>query len=223
MPVKLCVASDLHGFLPKEMPDCDLILLGGDYCPFFAFPDQIKWFDTVFREWLEKQKTRVIGIAGNHDRLFNFFPSDVPKGLKWTYLQDSSTNYYGLKIYGTPWQLPFGNGWGFNAPEVELKYRWGVIHEDTDILLCHGAPFDKGDKVVDYELDAKGKYLEVTRYTGSSSLIERIRQIKPKAVFWGHIHEGFGRYDEDGIIMANVSIMDENYKPTHQPTVIDVL
>jgi hypothetical protein len=34
------------------------------------------------------------------------------------------------------------------------------------------------------------------------------------AVF-GHIHGGFGRWEEDGMVLANVAFVDEQYQPTH--------
>ena len=46
------------------------------------------------------------------------------------YLEDSSIQIYGLKIYGTPWQPEFC-GWAFNLPrgQVNNKYKsfWKII------------------------------------------------------------------------------------------------
>ena len=36
------------------------------------------------------------------------------------YLQDSTTQIYGLKIYGTPWQPEFC-GWAFNLPRGQVN------------------------------------------------------------------------------------------------------
>ena len=36
------------------------------------------------------------------------------------YLQDSSVEIYGLKIYGTPWQPEFC-GWAFNLPRGQVS------------------------------------------------------------------------------------------------------
>ena len=37
----------------------------------------------------------------------------------------------------------------------------------------------------------------------------------------GHIHDGYGRYEYDGIPIYNVSVVDEQYRLVREPTVID--
>src|SRR6185437_2725231 len=99
--------SDPHGYLP-EVPACDLLLIAGDICPTGnhkpAF--QAEWLDTTFRRWLEslRQVGKVIGVAGNHDFIFQDAPHLVPRGLNWLYLQDALAVYHDLRIWGTPWQ-----------------------------------------------------------------------------------------------------------------------
>src|SRR5207237_1050417 len=146
--MRIVAVSDLHGFLPDIEP-CDLLLLGGDLCPVanHRLSFQADWLDTTFRAWLERQPARkVVGVAGNHDFIFQQAPALVPHDLPWTYLQDEATQWEGLRIYGTPWQLWFYD-WAFNLNEDELEKKWRLIPAGTDILVLHGPPHGYGDGV----------------------------------------------------------------------------
>lgn len=204
--MKIVAVSDLHGFLP-EVPQCDLLLLGGDYHPSIrmSYSESKLWYDGNFRFWLEdiyNRGIKVVGVAGNHD--FYFERKDYKKvyPFKWEYLQDSGFEFKGVKIWGSPWQPEFGN-WAFNGDEGFLKTRWAMIPSGIDILLLHGPPHG----ILDYSFFGGEN-------TGSQSLRNEILdRIKPKAVVFGHIHECFGDVLIDGITFANVSYVDEFYTP----------
>jgi Icc-related predicted phosphoesterase len=51
--------------------------------------------------------------------------------------------------------------------------------------------------------------------TGSYSLTERIRELKPRLAVYGHIHEGRGEYRLGETILANVSILDVKMRHVH--------
>ena len=107
-------------------------------------------------------------------------PSEVKKELtNCTYLQDSWTEVYGLKIYGTPWQ-PMFCGWAFNLERGEkLLQKWDLIPDDTDILITHTPPVGYGD------LCATGVR------AGCVDLLTTVqKRVKPKYNIYGHIHEG---------------------------------
>ena len=112
-------------------------------------------------------------------------PSQVRKELtNCTYLQDSSTEIYGLKIYGTPWQPKFC-GWAFNLERgQELCEKWDKIPEDTDVLITHTPPVGYGD------LCSTGIR------AGCVDLLMSVQQrVKPKYHIYGHIHEGIRKFD----------------------------
>lgn len=89
----ILATSDLHGQLPTIGP-CDLLLIGGDVCPLddHSQEGQLRWLDQVFRPWLLAIGAKtIIGIAGNHDFIFETRPKAVHElDLPWTYLQDSA-------------------------------------------------------------------------------------------------------------------------------------
>ena len=205
--MKICVLSDTHGYFPT-IPDCDLLLLGGDYCP--VVKGQQWWFRDKFAPWLAdlSKRMKIIGVAGNHDLLFEQKPELVPK-MEWEYLQDSGTEFGGLKIWGSPWQRRFFD-WAFNASEEELAAKWRRIPEDTDIFLLHGPPRGYGDFTFSGES------------VGSPTLTATIKEIKPKLVVFGHIHPGAGIYDLDGSILVNASYVNESYMATYEPRVIEL-
>lgn len=210
--MKIACISDLHGHLPDlSAHDFDILLIGGDICPTsshkVAF--QRQWLDTIFRKWLDAISVPVVSIAGNHDFIFQNAPDTVPK-LDWTYLEDSGAEVLGLKIWGSPWQKWFG-GWAFNAKEQDMKKKWDMIPDDTDIFLLHGPAYGLGDCV-----------MSDNEHVGSPSLRERIGVVQPKLVVYGHIHEGHGQYELGSTIVVNASYLNERYEPKNGLTIVDI-
>ncbi len=208
--MKILAMSDLHGYLPDDVPPCDLLLLAGDVCPIenhtLAF--QHDWLDNDFRRWLQRLPARhIIGIAGNHDLIFEHAPELVPGDLPWTYLQDSGVTWEGIKIWGTPWQ-PWFFDWAFNGRPEQLQKIWSLIPDDTDILVVHGPPHGYGDAVPE-------RY--GVRRTGCPHLLERIQTIQPRLAVFGHIHEGRGQWTVGRTILANVTMLNASYVPIYPP------
>jgi hypothetical protein len=169
---------------------------------------QAEWLNTEFRRWLADLPARkIIGIAGNHDFIFEQMPDLVPTDLHWTYLQDSGTEWEGLNIWGSPWQ-PWFFDWAFNADPPKLKKQWALIPKNTDILIVHGPPHGYGDGVP--ESDG-------VRRCGCPHLLERIRQLQPLLVVFGHIHEGRGEWQLGSSTLANVTLVDAGYRPIYEP------
>lgn len=205
--MKICCISDIHGYLPK-VPDCDLLLLGGDYC---RHHDDHWWYRNDFGRWIEDLSVRmkVVGVAGNHDFIFED-NAGLISHLSWSYLEDSGIEWRGLNIYGSPWQPPFYD-WAFNAPESDLERKWAQIPSNTDILVLHGPPRGYGD------FSPYGN-----EHTGSPSLLKKIQEIKPKLVVAGHIHSGYGRYMIGETIFVNASHVNEKYQPVNEPVIVEI-
>jgi predicted phosphodiesterase len=208
--MKVACLSDLHGHLP-EVPDCELLLLAGDYCR--DHRDR-RFYHGPFRAWLQALRDRgieTVGVGGNHDWVLHDDEA-FARSLPWHYLLDETLLYFRrdadeppLLIYGTPWQSRFFD-WAWNLDERELAEKWAAIPEGTDILLLHGPPFGIAD------LTLRGDR------TGSPSLTRRIEAVRPKLVACGHIHECFGMHtfrfgDGTSCPLVNASYVDAAYCP----------
>ncbi len=212
--MKIVAMSDLHGYLPANVPACDLLLLAGDLCPVddHSYLYHASWLNHEFRAWLESLSARkIVGIAGNHDLLFERAAHLAPRDLPWTYLQDAGLEWEGLHIWGTPWQ-PWFFDWAFNGDPPRLQRQWALIPENTDILVVHGPPYGYGDGVPERD---------TVRRAGCPHLLERIRQIQPRLVVFGHIHEGRGTWRLGPTQLANVTLLDAAYRPMFAPWVFE--
>jgi len=203
--MKVCAMADTHGYLPETLPECDVVLIAGDICPRAQTYNQLSWLNGEFRYWLKSLGKPVFACAGNHDWPLYEHADDI-KPLAWTYLEDSSAEFEGFKIYGTPWQRVFYD-WAFNLTEAQLAGKWNDIPDDTDILICHSPPKYYGDLV------KRGTH------EGSESLLIRIKEVKPQLVVFGHIHPGYGEWNYCGVKLANVAIVNERYKVVNEPWV----
>jgi predicted phosphohydrolase len=110
--------SDMHGHLPDPgvFDGCDLIAIAGDICIDAGAAKQRAWLADVFAPWLDALPAPAVGIAGNHDFVFQRAAEVGPPELPWTYLQDSGAELAGLTVWGSPWVVDV-SGWAFCAPK----------------------------------------------------------------------------------------------------------
>lgn len=231
--MRVAALSDLHGNLDVRVPACDLLLIAGDVCPWrygSTTLDQAQWLRKHFIPWLLRQQVpQTILVWGNHDWVGQRSPHLVPDIPLCDVLTDDVFRFVRIGrigrddrvtrveeviIYGTPWQLPFFD-WAFNLCEQELERKWQAIPCDTDILVCHGPPQGYGDQA--------SRGLRV----GSSSLLARIKEVKPRLVVFGHIHEDWGRWtlehsDGKKTDLANVSLVNAHYELVREPQIFEV-
>lgn len=209
--------SDTHTYhFNMKLPKGDVLIHAGDMTFTGKFPELIK-----FNRWLGRQDfAHKIFIAGNHDKTFeshaSYAESLVPNG---TYLRDEMTEVEGIKIWGSPWQPWFFN-WAFNLQRGdEIKKKWDLIPNDTDILITHGPPHGHGDEVKASYSSNKGDRV------GCYDLYTALHRVKPKVHIFGHIHEGYGitklHSDNDIIHCINASSCTEHYDLVNKPIVFD--
>jgi Icc-related predicted phosphoesterase len=207
--MRIVFISDTHTRHQEvRVPDGDLLVHAGDISGRGGVYEISR-----FMAWMEDQPHQhKVMIAGNHDFLAERNPEDfldlVPKNV--TYLNDSSIEIDGLKIWGSPVQ-PWFHDWAFNrqrGPEIDV--HWQLIPADTDLLITHGPPYGI--------LDATTKGEKV----GCEDLLRRVQQIKPKIHVFGHIHEAYGQLHQNGTHFINASSLNHLYMPVFDPIVVDL-
>ena len=216
MPRIVCL-SDTHNCIEQiDVPDGDILIHSGDATVQGTDQEVIE-----FVYWFAKLPHKIkIFVAGNHDWLFqtdNRYARLLLANSKMIYLQDSSTEINGLRIYGSPWQPRFFD-WAFNLNRgAELAEKWKLIPDDIDILITHGPPNGILDLVPRKGWDEN---------TGCEELRKRVEDIaklgRLKLHVFGHIHCGYGMEQELGLTFVNASTCDEAYQPSHPPIVVDL-
>src|ERR1035437_821520 len=101
--MRIIAISDTHGTLP-EIPECDLLIIGGDVCPVHdhTMGFQRSWLELDFDNWLKGLPVKqIVGIGGNHDFALETWP-DLARSLHWQYLLDEGFEYEGLTLWGIP-------------------------------------------------------------------------------------------------------------------------
>jgi len=213
----ISIVSDLHGYLP-EIEDCGLAIICGDICPVHNHDIDFQevWLREDFNDWLwECPAEEIVLVPGNHDFIFEKYPKIV-SDVACVTLIDQLHEYEGLKIWGSPWQLPFDN-WAFNLPEEELDKKYSLIPTDTNIIVSHGPPYGFGDLA-----PAIPGMRVNSEHRGSKSLTDHILRVKPRFVVCGHIHEGYGVYKLQDTTIVNASLMDGSYRPINEPFYFEV-
>lgn len=204
--------SDLHGYYP-ELDGGDLLIVAGDFTARDTLTELSK-----FKDWLSVQKyKKIITVAGNHDNLIEqrigIGDEDSWDSEFLSYLEDSGTEFCGLKIWGSPWTTKFP---GINPhccaftvdKDEELQEKYDLIPNDTDILITHNPPYGILDKTSRGEC-VGSKNLQMQLYT----------RLRPKLFICGHIHEAYGQEPPGGFIeiAVNASHVNERYEPVNKP------
>ena len=217
--MKITFISDTHtkhNQITKDLPGGDLLIHAGDISS-MGYKHEIQ----SFCSWLNKidNYTTKVFIAGNHDWGFQDHPEQVKEIIesygRFTYLQDQiemigeSTDDM-VKIWGSPWQPEFYN-WAFNLTRngEQLKDKWDMIPNDTDILVTHGPAWGYVDTI-------KGQ----TTHLGCELLTTRIKEVKPKIHVCGHIHSGYGYYFDGDTHFINAAVLGESYHYENKPLTV---
>lgn len=229
--MKITAISDLHGDRPK-LEGGDLLIIAGD----LTARDTLTQYQE-FCYWMHNQPyERKVIIGGNHDMRLQKVPFHFEEAITGvSYLLDSGTeisfqqnnwpNGVGrgikdkrLNVWGTPWTRwfegvnPDCTGFMLHT-EFQLKDKFDLIPEDTDILVTHGPCFGRLDHTL-YGDDA-----------GSTALRDRVDYLRGKVLrlhIHGHIHEAYGRHEEGGLITLNVARMTRAYYPGNKIVNIEI-
>ena len=122
-----------------------------------------------------------------------------------------------VDFYGSPWQPEYGyHAWyskAFTLPRgEEVKVKWDLIPDVTDVLIVHGPPYGCRD-------NAKGR-----QHVGCRELMDAIIRVQPRLVIFGHIHECYGCSRLNGIsgpLLINASSMQRG-EAMRPPIIIEL-
>lgn len=211
--MKIWHISDTHGYhdLLKIPNGIDMVIHSGDCSnprdPYNNEPE-VKEFVQWYKMLPIEHK---IYVAGNHD-------TSIEKGLvkkidfsgyNIHYLENDFIDIDGIKIFGSPNTPNFGN-WAFMKDRSKLDRHWKLaIHEQCDIIVTHGPP--KG--ILDKSFDRNGNM----ESCGDKSLLNRILEVEPTLVMFGHIHNcddivnagTYTRSDNPNITFSNGSVVTD--------------
>ena len=182
--MKIWHIGDTHTYHSLlEVPEgIDMVIHSGDCSnprdPYTNEPEVrnfIDWFGSLDIQ-------HKIYVAGNHDTSIekklvtkaDFNENDI------VYLENESYEIEGIKIFGSPYTPQFGQ-WAFMRARNKLEKIWRrAIPEDADIVICHGPP--RGMLDLSYDRN------NVLEFCGDKSLLNRVIEVKPKLMLFGHIH-----------------------------------
>jgi Icc-related predicted phosphoesterase len=188
-------------------PEGDVLLHAGDFTRGGSL-DEVRAFTTWFAAQPHRHK---IVVAGNHDFAFERTPeAAAPLVDGMTYLQDAGVTIDGVRFWGSPWQ-PWFHNWAFNLERgAPIRQKWDLIPADTDVLITHGPPHGILDETRRKEA------------VGCEELRVVVSRVRPALHLFGHIHEGFGADEREGILFVNAAFVDFEYDPGNFPVVVDV-
>lgn len=186
--MKLLHISDTHGKhkLLTDLPKADIIVHSGDVS-MTGTEEEIIDFLNWFLDLPYKYK---VFVPGNHDDCL--IDADI-SGLDENcfVLDNRGIEIEGIRIYGVSAFIEYS----INGEEEKFI---NSIPKNTDILVTHQPPYG----ILDFS--------DGIHY-GSSLLLKRLMEIKPRFHLFGHIHNNYGIEKGIHTLYSNASIVDDNY------------
>src|SRR3984957_20693531 len=179
--------------------------------------------DTHTHNWMkELPHKRKIAIFGNHEVGFEHGYKRNPaikmiKDAGIDYLEDSGVEIDGIKYWGSPVQ-PWFHSWEFNKHRgKEIRTYWDKIDPLTNVLITHGPPYGILDEVP--------RGIHGVEHVGCEDLLRRIDELKQLKIHcFGHCHRDHNEapVERDGVMFCNASILNNQYKLSNDPIIIDL-
>ncbi len=189
--------SDTHN-LHKQLgtlPMADVLVFSGDMS-LAGSEDEIIDFLNWFMDQPHPHK---LFVAGNHD---DCLWGEKIEGLDANchYLYNSGLTIEGMYFYGMPLFMA-------DVACGEQEKFIQQIPPQTDVLITHQPP---------QGILSESHGIEY----GSTSLLSKVLEIKPRLHLFGHIHDAYGIEQHDNTLFSNAAIVDEAYNLTNQPRLL---
>lgn len=232
--MKLVIISDTHNLHDElSLPSGDVLIHCGDYS-YEGRHDEV----VNFLIWMQEQTKKyrlVIGGHGNHElgpyedrEHFNELKTVFAPDVIWPHMRVFTDPITSLNFFFSPYVTTINGRCAFEASPSEYQEIVKRIPDNVDILISHGPPFNILDTFVRHSIDwdsQQNDYAHSTREfkIGSKVLAERIKEIEPKLVCFGHCHENGGQTVEiDGTIYVNGAVLNENYEIANEPVTVNL-
>lgn len=199
--MKILHISDTHGKHREltDMPSADILVHSGD---FTLSGGDMEALD--FIEWLcDLPYKHKLFIAGNHDDCMldaslEGLPDDVH------YLSDRGITIDGISFYGAPMFAVF------DGEELKGVEHYEQIPDNTDILITHRPPLGILDSIDDHI------------HYGSSILLDKVSNIKPRMHLFGHVHSAYGTIGWKETTFCNAGLTDWKYDIQYSPQLLEI-
>lgn len=208
--MKVAAFSDCHS-LHRELripKDIDLIAVAGDWTNWGRIEEA-----QAFLDWLALQPAKYkVVVPGNHDFICEKAHGLIQKTCEergLIFLVDREVEIEGKRIWGSP-RTPWFGDYAFVYDPADAQYLWEqLIPDGLDLLITHGPPF---------------KILDETRGThaGCKDLLIDIEKKKPRFHIFGHIHQGYGSFNNGTTQFYNVAVMHAKLGIANPITVFDI-
>jgi len=207
---KIVAISDTHGLHLNLIPiSGDILIHAGD-----MGINSLSTLNAINTWFGSLSFKHVICVGGNHDTYLEKIGPATSKQLFTNahYLHNESIELMGKSFYGSPY-CPLFNNWAFmyERLSLELKQNWELVPYKLDYLITHCPPYGILDRNLDDER------------CGCEILVREIAKKFPLNSIFGHIHMNGGRVvNSGGISFYNVALLNERYKMTNEPTIIEI-
>ena len=232
--MRLVIISDTHNLHDElNLPSGDVLIHCGDYS-YSGQDNEVISFLTWMQEQTKKYRL-VIGGHGNHElgpyedrEHFNELKTVFAPDVIWPHMRVFTDPVTSLNFFFSPYVTTINGRWAFEASSSEYQEIVKRIPDYVDILISHGPPFNILDTFVRHSIDwdsQQNDYAHTSREfkIGSKVLAERIKEIEPKLVCFGHCHENGGQTVEiDGTIYVNGAVLNENYEIANEPVIVNL-
>ena len=232
--MKLVIISDTHNLHNElDLPVGDVLIHCGDYS-YSGQDNEVISFLTWMQEQTKKYRL-VIGGHGNHElgpyedrEHFNELKTVFAPDVIWPHMRVFTDPVTSLNFFFSPYVTTINGRCAFEASPSEYQEIVKRIPDNVDILISHGPPFNILDTFVRHSIDwdsQQNDYAHTSREfkIGSKVLAERIKEIEPKLVCFGHCHENGGQTVEiDGTIYVNGAVLNENYEIANEPVIVNL-
>lgn len=247
-----CVGiADLHGTLPKDLPEGDVLCIAGDISPLEYQEDQIQmlgWFYLEFLPWVESSPyKKVIMVGGNHD----FFLENIhkkrkqslypPYGIEYSWRSPSEVTKklfpgqlkgkYSKLVYLCDSSFNYEGKRFYGSPWCINLQRWAFYKDHDDITVAYKNIPKQCDVIITHQppkIEGLGQVIQGGSWNygqdfGSEELAEVLKTRQFKYALCGHVHSG-QHYPVvmDGKHLVNVSGKNEDYDYCYYPFEFEV-